>query len=383
MISSLPLQWSETDPTGSSPVPPAAHGLPERFLLTADHYTNPRWMPIEQRAIFRRTWLYVGDGERLQPGMVWAKSVAGTPLLIVRDEDGELRAFYNLCPHRAAILSPQAGIHPCQKLVCPYHAWVYNLAGDLVGVPAQGQFSSLFQKADFALRSLRLETWAGFMFVCFDDSAPPLIEFLGSIPDYLGQHRTAATQPLVAKQYTVACNWKNYHDNTLCDYHVAIAHRTTLHQVQGPIRRYQHQLEPFVNLLYTPTTAAWQAENSLLPTLQGRSREGFFTYGIYPNLHLLGLPNGLLAWLHIEPLTVESCRVSLDIYGDPELCPPTEALLADFEAFMQEDMVLTESVQQGYASGGYTPGPVNGLETRIIHQQQLIWDALAAVGMSD
>ncbi|MBE9140412.1 aromatic ring-hydroxylating dioxygenase subunit alpha [Nodosilinea sp. LEGE 07088] len=350
-------------------------------MLTADHYTNPRWLPIEQQAIFRRAWLYVGDGERLnQPGMVWARSVAGTPLLIVRDNDGELRAFYNVCPHRAAILSPQVGIHSCQRLVCPYHAWVYDLAGDLVGVPSQDQFPDSFQKPDFALRSVRLETWSGFMFVCFDDTAPPLAEFLGSIPEYLGRHRTAATQRLVAKQYTVGCNWKNYHDNTLCDYHVAIAHRTTLNPIQGPIRRYRHQLETFVNLLYTPITADWQAENSVLPTLQGRSREGFFTYGIYPNLHLLGLPNGLLIWLRIEPLAAASCQVALEIYGDPEYCPPAETLLTDFEAFMQEDMVITESVQQGYASGVYTPGPVNGLEARIIHQQQLIWKALTAAG---
>ncbi len=364
-----------------APAPPNTYSLPERFLLTADHYTNPSWMSIEQQAIFRRTWLYVGDGERLdQPGMVWARSVAGAPLLIVRDDGGELRAFYNLCPHRAAILAPQVGIHACQKLVCPYHAWVYDLSGDLVGVPAQAQFPDSFQKQGFALRPVRLETWSGFMFVCFDDTAPPLTEFLGSIPERLGQHRTPATQPLVAKQYTVACNWKNYHDNTLCDYHVAIAHRTTLNSVQGPIRHYQHQLEPFVNLLYTPITADWQTENAISPTLQGLSREGFFTYGIYPNLHLLGLPNGLLAWLHIEPLAAESCRVSLEIYGNPEYCPPTETLQADFEAFMQEDMVLTESVQQGYASGTYTPGPVNGLETRIIHQQQLICNALKAFG---
>lgn len=381
MVYNLPLRSPKIDPQASVPVPPDLHGLPEQFLLTADHYTNPRWMPIEQQAIFRRAWLYVGDGKYLnQSGMVWARSVAGVPLLIVRDNAGELRAFHNVCPHRAAILSPKAGIHPCQTLVCPYHAWVYDLSGRLVGVPSQAQFPPSFQKQDFGLRSVRLETWSGFVFICFDDATPPLAEYLGSIPDYLGQHRIAATQSLVAKQYTVACNWKNYHDNTLCDYHVAIAHRTTLNQVQGPIRHYQHQLEAFVNLLYTPTAKAWQAENPVLPALKGRSREGFFTYGIYPNLHLLGLPNGLLAWLRIEPLTVESCQVTLEMYGDPAFCPPVEDLLADFEAFMQEDMVLTESVQQGYASGAYTPGPVNGLEVRIIHQQQLIWNALTAAG---
>jgi phenylpropionate dioxygenase-like ring-hydroxylating dioxygenase large terminal subunit len=150
MVSSLPLRGSKIDPQGSSPVPPDVNGLPERFLLTADHLHQSSMDPDRaSRRSFAATWLYVGDGDRLQPGMVWARSVAGAPLLIVRDNEGELRAFYNLCPHRAAILSPQAGIHPCQKLVCPYHAWVYDLSGDLVGVPSQNQFSESFEKQNF------------------------------------------------------------------------------------------------------------------------------------------------------------------------------------------------------------------------------------------
>ena len=362
-----------------SVVPPHQQGLPEKFLLQADHYTNPRWQEIEQRRIFQRSWLYVGDSMRLsEPGMVWATTVAGIRLLITRDPSGELRAFHNVCPHRAAALAPEVGVQPCQQLVCPYHAWVYDLAGNLVGVPAQDQFGENFQKKEFSLYPMRLETWSGFIFICMDEETPALEEFLGSIPEYLSQHRTPNTRQLIRKQYTVACNWKNYHDNTLCDYHVAIAHRTTLNQVQGPIRRYHHQLEPYVNLLYTPITEAWKAENKILSKLTGFRQAGFFTYGIYPNLHLLGLPNGLLVWLRIDPLTVDRCQVMLEIHGDPEFTASPEALLVEFEAFMQEDMALTESVQKGYNSGRYRPGPVNGLETRIMHQQQLIYRAITA-----
>lgn len=361
-----------------SVITPQQQGLPERFLLTADHYINPKWQEIEQQRIFRRTWLYVGDSERLsESGMVWATTVAGIRLLISRNLAGDLKAFHNVCPHRAAVLAPEVGVQPCKQLVCPYHAWVYDLAGNLVGVPSEDKFGDCFQRQNFSLYPVRLETWSGFIFVCLNDAAPSLQEFLGSIVENLGQHRTAHTRSLVRKQYQVACNWKNYHDNTLCDYHVAIAHRTTLNPVQGPLRQYRHQLEPYVNLLYTQTTAAWKAANKSLPHLTGPSRDGFFTYGIYPNLHLLGLPTGLLGWIGIDPLTVDRCRITLDLYGDPDYVPASEALLAEFEAFMQEDMALTESVQQGYASGTYRPGPVNGLECRIIHQQKLIYEAIS------
>jgi phenylpropionate dioxygenase-like ring-hydroxylating dioxygenase large terminal subunit len=365
-----------------SVIPPGQQKLPEKFLLEADHYTNPKWQEVEQQQIFRRTWLYLGDGERLsEPGTVWSTAVAGINVLITRDQAGELRAFHNVCPHRAAVLAPAVGVQSCQKLVCPYHAWGYDLAGNLVGVPSQQKFGEGFQKQDFSLYPIRLESWSGFIFICLDEKAPLLEEFLGSISTNLGIHRTPKSRQLLCKQYQVACNWKNYHDNTLCDYHVAIAHRTTLNQVQGPIRQYRHQLEPYVNLLYTPTTAAWQTDNQILPHLTGPSRDGFFTYGIYPNLHLLGLPNGLLAWIRIDPLTVDRCQVHLDVYGNPDIVPSPENLAAEFEAFMQEDMDLTESVQKGYASGAYRPGPVNGLETRIIHQQQLIYQAISGTGL--
>jgi phenylpropionate dioxygenase-like ring-hydroxylating dioxygenase large terminal subunit len=360
-----------------SVVSPRQQGLPEKFLLEADHYTNPKWQDIEQQQIFRRTWLYVGDSRRLsEPGMAWATTVANIKVLITRDASRELRAFHNVCPHRAAVLTPEVGIQLCKQMVCPYHAWVYDLAGNLVGVPSQDKFGEGFQRQALALHSIRLETWSGFIFICLDQDAPGLEEFLGSIPNTLGRHRTVASRQLFCKQYQVACNWKNYHDNTLCDYHVAIAHRTTLNQVQGPIRQYLHQFEPYVNLLYTPTTAAWQLNNQILPHLTGPGRDGFFTYGIYPNLHLLGLPNGLLAWIRIDPLAVDHCQVTLEVYGDPEFTPSPAALQAEFEAFMQEDMELTESVQKGYASGAYRPGPVNGLESRIVHQQRLIGKAI-------
>ena len=173
------------------------------------------------------------------------------------------------------------------------------------------------------------------------------------------------------------CNWKNYHDNTLCDYHVPVVHRQTLNVIQGPVPLYEHYFEPFVNLLYTPTTQQWRAENQVLDHLQERARFGFFTYGIFPNLHLIALPNGVLSWLRIDPITVETCQVNVEIYGIPGMDTASE-LIEEFEAFMHEDMTVTEMVQRGYASGAYTPGVANQLEDRILHQQRLIRQFLLA-----
>ena len=346
--------------------------LPERFLLTADHYTNPAWLQVERTQIFQRTWLYVGDGTQLGVGQVWVTQVVGQPVVITCTAPDQFQAFHNVCPHRASLLCNELGRQSPKRLICPYHAWVYDLDGCLVGVPSQQKFSDSFNPSDYALKPIRLETWCGFLFICFTDDAPALHSFLGSIPTHLGHHRRRETRLLLTQRKTVACNWKNFHDNTLCDYHVAIAHRNTLHKVQGPIKHYKHQLETYVNLLLTPVLASWQTENSVLTDLPELGRTSFLTYGIFPNVHLLGLPNGILAWLYIEPLTTDTCELRSEVYGIPALSPSIETLKADFDAFTNEDIALTESVQTGYVSGAYQPGPVNQLEARIVHQQQLI-----------
>ncbi len=360
------------------PQPLTRPSFPGRFLLTAQQYTEPVWEPVERQQIFLKTWQYVGDAAQLAPGQAWALTLAGRPVVITCGQDGSLRAFLNVCPHRAALLC-EAGIHAQQHLVCPYHAWTYNLAGGLVGTPAKQRFPEVFDPADYDLQPVHLETWSGFIFICFSDDALPLEDFLGRVPRYLGQHRQAETWHLLTLKREVACNWKNYHDNTLCDYHVAIAHRHTLHPIQGPIKHYVHEFDRYVNLLKTPVTAAWQAENARLSALPEAAGTHFFTFGIYPNLHLLGLPDGTIIWLRIDPLTTQTCHLTLEIYGVPELSPPLPTLEADFNGFMAEDIALTESVQQGYVSGTYQPGPVNQLEHRIVHQQQLIAQALGAV----
>ncbi|MBZ8181884.1 aromatic ring-hydroxylating oxygenase subunit alpha [Oscillatoria salina] len=348
-------------------------------FLDAKFYTDPNLLAREKQKIFRRSWLYVGDAANLSRAeTVWVTEVAGYSILIIRDSNHTWQAFHNVCPHRASVLVPEIGIHSLKRLVCPYHAWVYNLNGQLKGIPAKNRFPSHFCDEDFPLKKVRCEQWLGFIFVCFSEDTPPLEEYLGEIIGSVKEHHTEATKLLVKKQYSVACNWKNYHDNTLCDYHVPIVHPHTLNPIQGSVCYYEHFFDRYVNLLYTPTTKEWRSRYPSLSHLSDRARFGFFTYGIFPNLHLLALPNGVLAWLRIDPVTVESCLVNLEIYGIPDFSPPAAELASDFEAFMSEDMKITEGVQKGYASGVYQAGLANELEARILHQQQLIRSCLQA-----
>lgn len=353
------------------PQPNRPHPLLEQTFLPARAYTDPSLLPIEQEKILRRTWQYVGDGAQLQPGMVLATTVAGLSILISCDRQGQLHGFHNVCPHRASPFYREEGIQSCKHIVCPYHGWTYDLSGTLVGTPAKSRFPEGFNGSNFPLQAIRVEEWNGFLFASLDGDIPPLKDFLYPIPVEMNGYRQANTQRLAQQQYTIRCNWKNFHDNTLCDYHVAIAHRHTLHTLQGPIQHYEHHFWEYVNLLYSPTPQGWRNQNPVLPHLPERNRVGFYTYGIFPNLHFTALPNSVIGWIRIDPLTVESCRVTIDIFGIPEMVDSVEELAQAFKATTEEDVALTEGVQQGYQSGVYQAGIANGLEKRIIHHQKL------------
>ena len=357
----------------------ALNSIPPQHFFPASLYTEPDLLAIEKTHIFRKTWLYIGDSKELfTSNNIFVTEVADTSILLIKPHpDNSIQAYYNVCPHRASLLCSELGKHTLKQLVCPYHAWVYNLQGKLIGTPQKNQFPDNFSLDDYPLKSIRCEQWEGFIFICFDDTAPPLKAFLGDIPTIIQGYRLPETKQLVKQDYQVACNWKVYHDNTLCDYHVPIVHRNTLHQIQGAVRYYQHHFNHYVNWLYTPTTEDWRNNNPILDTIPSENaRYGFFTYGIFPNLHFLAFPNGVLAWIRIDPLTINTCQVNLEIYGIPNFSPATETLKQEFETFMKEDMVVTEMVQKGYESGGYQAGIANQLENRILHQQQLIRDFL-------
>ncbi len=144
-------------------------GLPDSLLsntkftfLAARYYTDPELLPHEIQAIFRRTWLYVGDAANLStPNNVWVTEAANCSLLITRESNNILRAFYNVCPHRASVLVSQTGVHSLKKIVCPYHAWVYELDGQLRGTPAKDRFPDSFRYEELPLKTIRSEQWQG------------------------------------------------------------------------------------------------------------------------------------------------------------------------------------------------------------------------------
>src|SRR2546430_3210385 len=159
--------------------------------LASRFYTDPAILEIEKAKIFRSTWQLVGTlghvcgeengGKRTiaDPESFFTAEVAGEPIVVVCDKEGALRAFSNVCRHRAGPIAQRSG---CKNVLrCGYHGWTYALDGRLIGTP-DVEGVEFFDRSTMGMVPLRLETWEQFIFVNFDPQAEPLMAFLGEIP---------------------------------------------------------------------------------------------------------------------------------------------------------------------------------------------------------
>ena len=196
----------------------AATTIPARW------YINPGFLPLESERVFARTWQAVGyKNHAAKPGDYFAAEIAGEPIIVARAKDGQLRAFSNVCRHRASLIVTGNGHGP--SLRCPYHNWTYSLDGRLLSQP---EFEGVqnWDKETVCLPRFRAETWGPFVFVNQDPEAPPLAEVMGKIPAEVQAIGCDVEQLhfVERRDYIIQCNWKVYVDNYLEGYHLPAAH---------------------------------------------------------------------------------------------------------------------------------------------------------------
>src|SRR5690242_8098359 len=230
-----------------------AHTLASRF------YTDPAVLEIEKPRIFQRTWQLVGtlhqscgevNGTKhtiSDPESFFTVDVAGEPVIVVRDKQGELRAFSNVCRHRAGPIALGSG---CKNVLrCQYHGWTYTLDGRLIGTP-DVEGVEFFDRSTMGMVPLRLETWEKFIFVNFSQDAQPLSALLGQIPAQARGFRFEGLQRAERRDYVIDCNWKVYVDNYLEGYHIPIAHPGLMREIDyahyrtETFRYYSQQFAP-------------------------------------------------------------------------------------------------------------------------------------------
>ncbi len=161
-----------SDASSSTSVPPLEHPLEDGWTLPASWYSDAGVAALERERIFARSWQYAGPAEQVaEPGSFIATQAGHIPIVVTRDREDVLRAFVNVCRHRAYTIAKDNGCR--ETLQCPYHAWTYELDGSLRKAP-RSEREEGFDPADFSLLPVSVDTWGPFLFVNPDPEAAPL-----------------------------------------------------------------------------------------------------------------------------------------------------------------------------------------------------------------
>ncbi len=358
--------------------PPA--GFPALTPIPGGRYTSEAFFALERARLWRRSWLLAAREEELaEPGSYRVFDKVGSPLLIVRGEDGALRAFYNTCQHRGApVVRDACGV--AKRLRCQYHSWTYDLAGRLVGVPDRRDFARL-DVADRGLRPVRCESWAGFVFVNEDPGAPPLVDWLGPVARDLAPLACERLRRIATRRERVPCNWKVASDAFMEVYHLNTIHPRTVSQTLdhrgGVMALFPNGHTRMVTPKWPQAIAARGAMRLEVPVIPGADpliQDTNVAYGIFPNfitpLDTIGFPI-ITFW----PLDLRSTEIEWIWYAPPgqsEADPFWSAMLPGFDQVMGEDFMNLAPMQRSLDSPGLRSIPLSYQERRIYHVHEQI-----------
>ena len=315
-------------------------------------YHDPEVYALECRRVFGGSWQMVARTEQLtQPGSFVTADIAGEPIVVVRDDQGTLRAFHNVCRHRAAqvVNVPEGTL---TKLRCRYHGWTYDLQGRLRGTP---EFDGVeeFCKEQEGLVPLAVAAWGPLVFVHEGTPRLTLAEFLAPLPERTVGLQIDKLRYVDRRDYDVACNWKVFVDN----YQDGGYHVNTVHPGLAGALDYAHYRTENLAHGSVQISPLKQADDAALGKVRAGSHAHY--WWLFPNL-MINLYQGVMDTNLVLPLGPDRCRVRFDFYFADTDGPSSRQFIADSIAVAHqvqlEDMSVCAEVQRGLASHSYDTG---------------------------
>jgi choline monooxygenase len=333
--------------------------LPENFCQDIDDawtlpksfYTSKAVFEKEKEEIFAKSWVCVGHiSEVSKPNEYFTRKVIGENIIVIRGKDDVLRAFYNVCPHRGHELLTGSGKSK-NVITCPYHAWTFKLDGSLA-LARNCENVENFDKEDFSLVSLKVEEYAGFIFINMDESATCVEDQLPGFGEKLKESCKVIKDLKLAARFVTdtPANWKIIVDNYMECYHCGPAHPGFADSVQ--VDKYWHTTHQNWSLQFGYARSS-EKSFKLDPSVVDASFSGFW---VWPSTMFNVPPGGdFMTVIYEFPVDEETTLQHYDIYFlNEELTQDQKDLIEWYKhVFRPEDLDLVESVQKGLKSRGY------------------------------
>jgi len=341
--------------------------------LPTGRYQGTAFYALEVEHVWNKSWLFVGHVSELEKaGSYKLFSEMGRSVIVSRGEDHVIRAFHNTCRHRGAeILVQPTGV--AKRFICPYHAWGYNLSGELVSVPELEDFPCL-EKEEKSLLPVRCEVFRGFMYINFDDNAAPVSEYMAPIAPV---YADIPFENLVKKFelcYDVVGNWKAVYDNFLEGYHVSTVHARTvgnqLDNKQAQALRYANGHGRMITKLRRKNAPLLNGEMDETARISDRFEDSIEGMTPFPNGNFV-IDAMSVSILHFWPVGHDNTRIRSFFFALPGSAQEDNQEYWDAfknyqDQILEEDRQLLPGIQRNI-NNGTSPTMVLKNGEQIIH----------------
>ncbi|WP_425407229.1 aromatic ring-hydroxylating oxygenase subunit alpha [Hwanghaeella sp.] len=345
-------------------------------------YTSKEFQEREIETIFARDWVCVGRTSQLaKSGDYLTYELAGQPVVVLRDGEGSLKAYSNVCLHRMSTLLEGTGNK--RSIVCPYHAWTYGLDGKLRGAPFM-EATTGFCKKDYRLPTVRCEEWLGWIYITLEETRSSVRDDLHLLEEMIAPYQVENYVECFRETHVWNTNWKVLAENFMESYHLPVCHLRT---VGGHSKLEEMECPPGLpsfNYHWITKEASLAIGNAHPDNtrLDGKWRKTTALISIYPS-HLITLTPGYFWYLSLHPTGPD--RVTLlfggglspEFMADPKAEAYVETLKTLLDEVNEEDRGCTEKVFKGMHSNAARAGHLSYLERPLYDFTQYIAERTA------
>ncbi len=328
-----------------------------RRAMPPTFYTDTDVAAAEEYAVFRQGWICVGRVDEIpNPGDFFTTTVVSEPLVVVRDDAGDVQVLSNVCRHRGSQVAEGSGT--ARQLLCPYHHWSYNLDGGLKRAPLMDEVAG-FDPAACGLPRLATEQWMGWVFTNLDGTADPLTPQLTELDPYVAGYHPEEMRTVKAGPEYWSVNWKCLAENFMEGYHLTPVHLKTLHPMTPTNLCQKIEGRPAFTGYKSHYSPGFEGRPPFHPDMSDEQKRMSMMVWIYPGFVAAISPNSAV-YMSLTPTAAQEVQTRWGVVAREDLfAEGTAQDRWDFAAsFNAEDKVRLVSLQQGLNSHYATAGPL-------------------------